>query len=205
MKPSLRSIPLAALLLSTTTAFPLVSPFEAYHNRRDLSPRASYSVVAVDGGHSSTPGAPAPTATVTNLITRTQTILAAQLSTVVITQGASPKTIVVTVTSASATTIVETPPAAVVTQITPVPVPQPTTVQGSPVTLTVTATDETTPETRPFDDGQWHTTYFYTVPTPASSAAPLPSASPSGDEGYDDGSWAKWASDAGQWQGPPRA
>ena len=166
-------------LLTTSTAFPL------FPRRQNLAPRASYSVVAVDGGSSTaaanTPAPPPTTiiSTATNLLTHTQTVMQTKLSTVVITQGASPTTIIVTVTSASATTVVETPK--VVTQT--LSAVQPSTVKESPVTVTVTSEAKTTetvaPSTKAYDDGSWHTSYFYTVTTPAPNSIPAPSPPPS--------------------------
>ena len=216
MKPSIR-LPLALVtLLPSTLAFPLLTPYEAYHNIHQLRPRASYSVVAVDGGSSATaeptPDATTVISTATDLITHTQTLMQTKLSTVVITQGASPTTLIVTVTSASATKVVETPPpnTKIVTSVsvsvqTP-PTPAPTTVQGSASTVTVTdsmvQTQTVAPETAPYDNGQWHTTYFYSVETPAPTPG-VPAAA--GPGSVDDGSWAKWSGNTGQWQGPPKA
>ena len=92
----------------------------------------------------------------------------------------------------------------------------------------VTVTDSAAADvvTKPYDNGQWHSTYYFTteivtptastsvgvemsaVPAATSAAAPWAAApaAPAADDGFDDGSWAKWAGDGngGHWS-PPTA
>lgn len=156
MRSSLHLLPFS-LLPFLTSSFPLLP----------IRPRASYSVVAVDGGPTPSPAAPLTTTTSLQTLTRTQTLLSTQLSTVVVTEGATPTALVVTITNALPTTIVET-----VTNVAEAPTVTVTNVSVavSEATVMATATETVLPETRPYDDGKWHTTYWYTVSTPEASA-----------------------------------
>jgi hypothetical protein len=210
MKSTLNLLPLTILPL-LTASFPLIP----------LRPRASYSVVAVDGGNTPSP-APAPT-TITSLqtLTHTQTIPVTQLSTLVITENSTPTTIVVTVTTPQPTTVLETVTTVVDATVTI------TDVSVSVAEETVVQTQTVAPETRPYDNGMWHTTYYYTVTSAETSAAvptetmwvdvdvgetvsadAAPTATPSVDNGawappagVDDGSWERWEGKSGGWSG----
>lgn len=145
---------------------------------------ASYSVVAVDGG-STTEGS-SPTATITDAVTHTQTVMQTQLSTIVVTESETPTTIVFTVTSPSPVTITDSPPASTMTQIisaTPDTTPATTVESPSPLTITIT---ESLPSTTPYDNGQWHTNYYYTVST---SSTELPYTTQSASVWNVDWSW----------------
>ncbi|KEF54570.1 uncharacterized protein A1O9_09012 [Exophiala aquamarina CBS 119918] len=148
-------------------AWPLLPLLPGQHERR--AP-ASYSVVAVDGGNVGGDG----TATiVTNSIVHTETVMKTQLSTVVITESDTPSTIIITITSASPTTVTEhtqtvTSPA----QTSAEPTQSYESSTPAPATATVTVT-QPPPPTKPYDDGMWHTNYYYTV----SEETPAPSSS----------------------------
>ena len=134
-------------LLFLSNAWPLIG---GQHARREP---ASYSVVAVDGGSS---GGGTTATVVTDSIVHTETVLKTQLSTVVITESDTPSTILVTITSASPTTVTEH----IQTATSP---PQTTAEAGqssAPETVTVI---QPLPSTKAYDDGMWHTYYFYTV------------------------------------------
>jgi hypothetical protein len=155
---------------------------------------ASYSVVAVDGGPQATaPPAPA---------TLTETILTTRVSTITITNAEQPTTILVTITE----------PAAAAAEPTPDPEPQTVTETLQPSTTAGPLT-----ETRPYDNGMWHTTYYYTTvvsPTPAATPSTDASAefsvSQAGDgdaqsqdqntdrESWLQGSWLPWKDRGGQ-------
>lgn len=150
----------------------------------------SYSVVPVDGGSSAT-AAPAAAKTVTDAVTVSQVQTSVVLSTVTATpSNAAPTAQVVSQTIT--TTIVQTPSPATVTK-------QP------PVTSI------------PYDDGQWHTIYYFTSTISASAEAaglasvtnsPVASSSTVSKAALpttsiDPGQWAAWANKGtGQWQGP---
>jgi hypothetical protein len=211
MKSTLNLLPLTMLPL-LTASFPLIP----------LRPRASYSVVAVDGGSTTTPAPAAPT-TITSLqtLTHTQTFPVTQLSTLVITENSTPTTIVVTVTTPQPTTVIETVTTEVEATVTV------TDVSVSVSEETVLQTQTVAPETAPYDNGMWHTTYYYTVaPTETASSTATPtaetqwvdaalpeesasaSATPAADNGawtppsgVDDGSWERWKGPNGGWTG----
>lgn len=135
----------------------------------------SYSVVPVDGG-SSSPATPA-TKTVTDAITLFQT--ATILSTIIAAPTDAPP----------ATTIISQ----IVTYATTV-TPSLQTVTMQPAVTSV-----------PYDDGQWHTTYYFkSTMSPAADAnavasitsAPTPAAqssSPAAPTSVDLGQWAPWS------------
>lgn len=140
---------------------------------------ASYSVVAVGGGSTEDSSA---TATVTDAVTKTQTVMQTQLSTVVVTASNTPTTIVFTVTTPSPTTVTDYPPAPTTTELVSVttqipasseqspsasPPPATSTETTPPATITVT---QPLPSTRPYDDEQWHTVYYYTVSSESSGS-----------------------------------
>ncbi|KIV92681.1 hypothetical protein PV10_03954 [Exophiala mesophila] len=165
-------------LISLSTAWPVLP------NLLERRQPVSYSVVAVDGGNSGSDGS---ATTVTDSIVHTETILHTQLSTIIITESETPTTIVVTVTSAVPTTITEqAEPATLIQTVTFAPEttaepsqPSPeTTVQPSrsrrpesssspppppPAPETVTVT-QYAPSSRKYDDGMWHTDYYFEVP-----------------------------------------
>lgn len=181
---NMRSI-LYAQLASTAFAFPLFHrrspvPAASYnvvsvdgHDSAapELQPRAphpkadspSYSVVAVDGANSPSPAPPAAT----------ETIITTRLSTLIVTADETPQSVVVTITEPAANTPTPAAPA------------QP----DATVTQTVTPPEDNSPQaqagqtqTRAYDNGMWHTTYYYTTVIPPQSsptpAAPAPSSSP---------------------------
>ncbi|KAK5058835.1 hypothetical protein LTR84_011099 [Exophiala bonariae] len=133
------------------------------HERREP---ASYSVVAVDGGGS---GADGSATTVISSVVRTETVLQTQLSTIVITEAETPSTIIITITSASATTVTERPAATQTVTSPPETTAQPSQT-ASPETVTVT---QSLPSSKPYDDGMWHTYYYY---TPSEEARTVPTS-----------------------------
>lgn len=153
---------------SLSNAWPLIL---GQHERREP---ASYSVVAVDGGSS---GGDGSAKTVTNSIVHTETVLKTQLSTIVITESDTPSTIIVTITSASPATV--TAPS-ISTQATTSPSqttaePRQSQDSSAPAPETVTVT-QPLPSSKPYDDGMWHTQYYYTVSEETTSS--LPSSTP---------------------------
>jgi len=159
-----------ALLSSVASAVPVVRLAI-----REAQPQ-SYSVVAVDGG-SSTPAAAAPpaTKTVTDAVTQVQT--ATILSTIQASASDSPASVatqVIPQTVTLATTIVETPAASAAT-----------------VTIGPSVTSV------PFDNGQWHTTYYFkstVTPSAEVKAAAVSSSSAAAPTTMvDPGQWAAWS------------
>lgn len=156
----------------------------------------SYSVVAVDGGSSTpAPSAPPATKTVTDAITQVQT--ATMLSTITASASNSPASVatqVISQTVTLATTIVQAPPAESA---------------ATPVTVTI----EPSVTSVPFDDGSWHTTYYFkSTMAPAADAndaavTPPPSVSSASSSSaavptttMDPGQWAAWSEKGtGQW------
>lgn len=124
-----------------------------HHERREP---ASYSVVAVDGGSS---GADGSATTVISSVVRTETVVQTQLSTIVITESDTPSTIIITLTSASPTTVTEQAAATQTITSPPETTAQPSQAP-SPETVTVT---QSLPSSKAYDDGMWHTHYYYTV------------------------------------------
>ncbi|KPI44613.1 uncharacterized protein AB675_8505 [Cyphellophora attinorum] len=173
----MRSI-LYANLAATACAFPLFARRSTTYNvvsvdghdslPQDLQIRnpepipASYSVVPVDGGPSANVpnNAPPPPPTAT----QTETLIATHLATITITDQETPATVVVTVTE----------PAAAPAQPTVTP-------PREIVTVTDTVSASGIPQTTPYDNGMWHTTYYYTtvIPTPSSTSNSTPSPTPS--------------------------
>jgi hypothetical protein len=122
------------------------------------------------------------------------------------------------VTTPQPTTVLETVTTVVDATVTVTDV----SVSVAEATVVQTQTQTVAPETRPYDNGMWHTTYYYTVtPVETSAAAPtettwvdadLPKTSaaptPSVDNGawappagVDDGSWERWEGKSGGWSG----
>lgn len=169
---SAHSFIILSVLSSLTSAWPLLrSPM-------DLVRRApqSYSVVAVDGGNTATATAPSSptTKTVTDAITQTQIKTSVLLSTIIATQSNSPPaTTVVPQTVTFATTVLETSSASA----------------SAPAQVTVTVS----PTLSAYDNGQWHTTYYFkSTSAPAANAndvAPAPTSTTS----FDPAQWAAWS------------
>ena len=166
-----------ALLSSVASAVPLSWP--SFHvAKRAAQPQAAYSIVAVDGGSSTSASAAAPaTKTVTDAITHVQTATQVQTATVLSTivasaadVPASVETQIISQTVTMATTIVETPSAV------------------APATATVTVESGVT--SVPFDNGQWHTTYYFkstVTPSIDVNAVATPTTA------VDLGQWAAWS------------
>lgn len=165
---SAHSFMILSVLSSITSAWPLIrSPIDLVRR----TPQ-SYSVVAVDGGNTATAPSSPTTKTVTDAVTQIQTSVI--LSTIVATPSNSPPaTTVVPQTVTFATTVVETPSASVPAQ----------------VTVTVS------PTLSAYDNGQWHTTYYFkstsvpAVNANANDAAPAPTSTTS----IDPAQWAAWS------------
>lgn len=165
-----------SVLSTLSSAWPLIrSPI-------DLVERApqSYSVVAVDGGSTATAPASPTTKTVTDAVTQIQTSVL--LSTIVASPSDSPPaTTIVPQTVTFATTIIQTSELSASTP--------------APVTVTVS------PTLSAYDNGQWHTTYYFkSTTTPAangdanevavtSAASPAPTATAS----IDPAQWSAWS------------
>lgn len=162
MKPTLLTTSLfAASLCALSQARPLIE-----NGKREPEPiPQSYSVVPVDGGSTVLP----TTKTVTNAMTQTQfqTSLVTVVSTVTVGGVASPTTIIVptTVVVDVPVTVTASPSVAIV----------------SPSQITDTVTVEPSVTSIPYDNGQWHTTYFHvsTIDTvgPSSPVSSSPLAS----------------------------
>lgn len=185
-----------ALLSSVASAVPMAWPVRAR-----AAEAQSYSVVPVDGGSSTqASSAPPATKTVTDAITQVQTMTQVQtatlLSTIMASASNSPASIqtqVIPETVTLATTIVHTA----------------TPSAETPATATVTVEPGVT--SVPFDNGQWHTTYYFrsTVAPSADVQAAAITPSPSLDvspsvatptTAMDPGQWAAWAEKGtGQW------
>ncbi|KAK5081069.1 hypothetical protein LTR70_009331 [Exophiala xenobiotica] len=182
-----------ALLSSVASAVPMVWPVRAR-----AAEAQSYSVVPVDGG-SSTPASSAPlaTKTVTDAITEVQTTTQVQtatlLSTIIASASNSPASIqtqVIPQTVTLATTVVHTA----------------TPSAETPATATATATVTVEPGviSVPFDNGEWHTTYYFrstvapSADVQAAAITPSPSSNVSSSIAtptttMDPGQWAAWA------------
>ena len=124
---------------------------------------ASYSVVPVDGGPAAftapnnQPNSPASQPPPT----RTET----HIVTATVTDAETPATVLVTVT----------------------PAPQANTPQSQAATVTQTVPGSPPPgetQTKPYDNGQWHTTYYFTTVVPTSAPTPSPSSSSSTQQAH---------------------
>ena len=186
-----------ATLSQLATAIPLAWPV------KNLIARApqSYSVVAVDGGSSTqaataTATAAPATKTVTDATTQVRTATATILSTIIATPSnapsdATPGTQIVSQTVTFATTVTQ---------------PVTMTMAGGTVTPAAsTVTVEPSVSSVPFDNGQWHTTYYFkstvtaegavneaaaVTPTPAASTPSASVAAPTSS--VDLSQWAYW-------------
>lgn len=154
-------------LLSLASAWPVIrSPI----NLAKRIPQ-SYSVVAVDGGSTTTASASASptTLTVTSAITQTSTVVS-------------------TISAATATAV-----------------PQTVTYETT-IVVSTQATVTVSPSSTPYDDGQWHTTYYFRgSPTGAANANGVVATSPvapSPTTSIDPGQWAAWSGqNNGQYHG----
>lgn len=141
----------------------------------------SYSVVPVDGGSSTPAPAPAATKTVTDAVTVSQVQTSVVLSTIIATPWDPSPA---TPTTPQNVTVVQTPPVA--------------TVEPSVTSI-------------PYDNGQWHTTYYFrstVTPSADNNAAVAPatsnliSAANRPTTTADLGQWAPWAQRTGSsWPG----
>lgn len=187
MKPShsrSRSLIALGLLCSSSivSALPLVrlppavSVPATVKGEMKRAPQASYSVVAVDGGSSSSSVVPA-TKTVTDAVTQVQTSVV--LSTVIATLSASEASAVATTSVPTTVTLVQTPATS-----------PPTTGSVQPSVTSM-----------PYDDGQWHTTYYFrttVAPSVPQNQAATSSPAPTPISTIDPGQWAAWSGKNGE-------
>lgn len=154
----------SCLLLALSSLFLSSSglPFVAHPKVLEpfLQPRASYSVVPVDGGApTGTAGEQFTTATVTQTVISTVAPVPITTLTVISTLAPEPPaTLTVTSTYSVAPdtetlTIISTVIGQGMVQTSVV------TIMPDPVTITITAVPSPTSSTKTFDDGMWHTTY----------------------------------------------
>lgn len=152
----------------------------------------TYSVVPVDGGTSSAPVATQTIVeTATTLPPVTTTVMSTILSTIVVTDAETPITIVVTIsetpaastTSSTSSQMTTTPPELITTTTTTTTSMPPatelttTTTTATPAAITSvtpwaqpsTATITAGPPWVPYDNGLWHTTYYYSEASSLSS------------------------------------
>lgn len=165
----MRSYPVYTCL-TLSTIFHLSTAWPVMLGQPERREPASYSVVAVDGGSSG--GGDGSATTVVSSVVHTETVMVTQLSTIVVTESDTPSTLIVTITSAYPTTVTEQIAPSIATQT--VTFPPETTAEPSqaPAPDTVTVT-QPLPSSKPYDDGMWHTHYYYTVTEETSS---LPSS-----------------------------
>lgn len=179
-----QAIFILGLIPSLISALP-VSPLAAYLDRR--TPQ-SYSVVAVDGG-SSTTATPSPaTKTVTDAVTQIRTSLV--LSTIT----ATPSSAYVNTTTPSSAQVNATTVSQTITYATTIT--QTHTLSES----TPTATTNPAVSFVPYDNGQWHTTYYFrstVAPTAGvdgvASTLSTNSSAPAPTTSIDPGQWAAWS------------